>query len=390
MPAPHTIAVHLGDRSYTVTVGSGVLGMLGEVARRACPSARRACVIFDTGVPMMHVDAALGALEGADFGDNGGVVRLGFEPSERAKTLTSAECLLREIALARHERGDPIVVIGGGITCDVAGFVAATYRRGVPVIQCPTTLLAMVDASVGGKTGVNLEVGGAGERSLRKNMVGAFHQPAAVLADVDVLSTLDEREVRCGLAECVKHAMLSGGFGQGDLFELTLEYVRAARGLGDVAELVARNVSVKAGVVAADERESSGGVREALNLGHTFGHALETLPGLGLAAGDSSGLQHGEAVALGLRAAMGVSKRLGLVDRAYVKAVDGVLAAAGLPVRVWGMPDSSAVLERMRDDKKVRGGVLRLVLPRLGYRVEVAEVSDVGVVTAALDDLRGE
>ena len=384
----HTVPVRLADRSYDVVVGAGILVGVGEIARRACPATSgRAALIYDTGVPTDTTDLAATSLERAGWQ----VVRIAFDPSEDAKTLASADRLLRGIADSRHERGDPIVALGGGITGDVAGFVAAIYRRGVPVIQCPTTLLAMVDASVGGKTGVNLAAGESGGGLLRKNMVGAFHQPTAVLADVSVLATLDAREFRCGLAECIKHAIISGPWGQPDLMDFTQAGLEAilSRQPDALLDLVARNIAVKAAIVGVDERESPGGPRATLNLGHTFGHAIETLPELHLDGIGEGLVRHGEAVSLGLMAAAHLAARLGTVTSDYPQRLAELLATAGLPTRVSGLPDNAVVIERMGYDKKSQGGVLRLVIPASGCQAMVIEAPDAALVAEAIDSIRG-
>ncbi len=384
----HTVNVRLGDRSYEAHVGAGILEGLGEIAQRTCPaSSGRAALIHDTGLPAGTIDAAVASIARAGWR----VLRVPCEPREDAKTLASAEGMLRAVADSRHERGDPIIALGGGITGDVAGFVAAIYRRGVPIIQCPTTLLAMVDASVGGKTGVNLAAGHSGDGMLRKNMVGAFHQPTAVIADVEVLATLDAREFRCGLAECIKHAMISGPWGQPDLMDFT-----QAR-LGDVLsrkpealiDLVARNIAVKAAIVGVDEREDPGGPRTTLNLGHTFGHAIETLPALRLDGIGEGPVHHGEAVSLGLVAAANLGARLGSVTADYPRQLSELLASVGLPTRVGGLPDSAAVIERMGFDKKSHGGVLRLVIPASGCQAMVIDAPDPSLVAVAIDAIRG-
>ncbi len=311
---------------------------------------------------------------------------IGVVPSEHAKSLATLERVLRAMAASRMERDCVVVGLGGGVVTDLAGFAAAVYQRGVPVVQAPTTLLAMVDASVGGKTGVNLKVG----RHLRKNLVGAFHQPRLVVADVGALASLPGREFACGLAECVKHGMLgrtAGGPGK-DLLawtEANLERV-LDREEAALIELVRRNVAVKAAVVGGDEREErSGGGRAILNLGHTFGHAMETLPKVRGVSGAgrqsrSPGLKHGEAVGLGLLAATATAECLGMVDATLRARIEGLLRRIGLPTRVAGLPDDRVLHERMLGDKKVRGGRLRLVLPAGVGVVRVVDAPPDGAV----------
>ncbi|GJM18720.1 MAG: 3-dehydroquinate synthase [Phycisphaeraceae bacterium] len=365
---------------------------MGERVRAALgDGATRAFVVVDANVPGEHVNTLTGSLDRAGFGAQ----TTSFDPTEKVKTIATAQRVLESLAATGQDRGDPVVALGGGIVGDVAGFVAATYRRGVPVVQCPTTVLAMVDASVGGKTGVNLEVPGEGGERLLKNMVGSFHQPVAVVADVDVLASLPDRHVRSGLAECVKHAMIAQTISGEDLMswlETNADRV-LGRDPGAMTELVRKSVAIKADAVASDEREtapSSVGGRALLNLGHTFGHAIETLPGISPDPADPSRapLHHGEAVALGLVAACACSARLGMIDAAWSDRVRALLGRLGLPVAVAGLPGNGELLARMGHDKKVRAGVLRLVLPEGDGRAQVVEDPDPSAVEAGLDAIR--
>ncbi|MFN7020880.1 MAG: 3-dehydroquinate synthase family protein [Phycisphaerales bacterium] len=343
------------SRRYRVIVGIGALGRMPEWLREAVPRARRAAVFVDAGIEgQAAVSAVAVSLTGAGLEvvhDGSMVVR----PTEEDKSLLSVERMLERLAAARLDRGDVVVALGGGVLGDMAGFAAAVYRRGIAWVNCPTTLLSMVDAGVGGKTGVNLRHG----ESLKKNMVGAFWQPSLVVADVGVLGSLPDRELRCGLAECLKHGMLAADFGDARLGTWTSDNMARllAREPGWLVELVERNVAVKATVVGTDEREEAAesGGRALLNLGHTFGHVIETLPGLDV--------RHGEAVALGLVAACAAGHAMGLVDRAFVDRVIEVSRAAGLPTSVDGLPGDDALIALMQHDKKVAGGVLRLIVP---------------------------
>lgn len=381
-----TIHVDLGPRSYPVVVGPGQIDRLGALIRDRLGPVRACALVADVGVgedTIARARASLAALTRSAPP----VLRL--TPSEPSKSLGTLGEVLAFLSAARLARGEPVVALGGGIVGDLAGFAAATYRRGVPVVQCPTTLLAMVDASVGGKTGVNLEVGGA----LKKNMVGAFHQPALVVADPAVLTSLPERTFRAGLAECIKHGLIAGGLGLVTLVDEMAGLVRASLGRDPAAltALVSRNVELKALVVAGDEREeapSAAGGRALLNLGHTFGHAIETLPGLTLSGGSAGGVEHGEAVGLGIVAAATCSKAMGLLSDGDARAIVARVEAAGLPTRVGGLPDAEAVMELMRDDKKVSGSVLRLVLPVGVGWCRVVEGPEPGAVRAGIDALR--
>jgi 3-dehydroquinate synthetase len=298
------VRVELGARGYDVVAGVGILDRLGALVIKSGAGRRggRAMLISDEGLPRTTVAAAMRSLAQADLD----VSHLRLPATEADKSLATAHKIVLEMARARMDRSEPLITLGGGIIGDLAGFAAAIYRRGVPVVQCPTTLLSMVDASVGGKTGVNLAVG-EGPGSLKKNMVGAFHQPRLVAADVDTLTSLADRPFRAGLAECIKHGMIAGDWGDPGLLDWTIQAIPAAlaRDSATLTELVMRNVAVKAAVVGRDEREEAPqGGRALLNLGHTFAHAIETLPSLS-PDGDlnKAPLQHGEAVALGLVAA---------------------------------------------------------------------------------------
>lgn len=351
----------LPSRSYEVLIGRGLLGELGERAASLLPrSSKRAFLVADAGLPQALVDLTARSLVDAGLA----VSSVSIRAVEAGKSLDAASRLLERLASTKHERGDPVIALGGGITGDVAGFVASIYRRGVPVIQCPTTLLSMVDASVGGKTGVNLEADG----SLRKNLVGAFHQPVFVLIDTAAIDSLPDRQLRAALAECFKHGLIGHAVDPG-LFEWTERRLPAvlARDADTLAELVERNVRVKAWFVAGDEREEKPtheAGRMILNLGHTFAHAIETIPHLSPTSNPADApLHHGEAVSLGIIAACFTSASLGRLDPAAAERIRRVLDEAGLPSRVAGLPSDEDILAAMSHDKKVAGGRMRLVLP---------------------------
>lgn len=384
--AERTVKVDLGERGYDVVVGAGLLPGVGERMRSLFPAPRRRVFgIADAGLPAEWPAETRRSLTDAGFEFAGELL----QPSEEVKTLATAQRLLEQIAATRHERGEPMLALAGGVVCDVAGFVAAIYRRGVPIVQCPTTLLAMVDASVGGKTGVNLEV----EDRLLKNMVGAFWQPSLVVADVATLRSLPERHFRAGLAECLKHGIICGE-ADPDLFDWTLTNLDRALGHeeGILVELIARNIAVKARIVEGDEREtapSAAGGRALLNLGHTFAHAVETLPHVSPDQSEAHApLVHGEAVALGLVAAATTAERLGRVTAAQRDRVREAVEAAGLPSRVARLPASETLLASMGDDKKVAGGRLRLVVPVGSCGAEVVEAPPEDAVRAGLDAIR--
>ena len=379
--AHRTVRVNAASRGYDALVGAQLLTTLGERVKVVLPGAARAFVFADAGLGDQTVQTAVGSLDAS--GIKAGLRRI--QVSETLKSLHTLGEMLEHLTVARLERSEPVIAIGGGILGDTAGLAAASYRRGVPWINCPTTLLSMVDASVGGKTAVNIRAGG----TLKKNMVGAFHQPWLVLADTDTLKTLPDRMFRAGLAECVKHGLIGADWGDPDLFGWIDQNAAAIlrQDVGALSELIARNIAIKARVVATDEREEApdaAGGRALLNLGHTFAHAIEPMPTLS-PDGDPghAPLQHGEAVALGLVAACAAAAHapprpplphashpvhptpppLGTFDAGLTDRVRSLLVRLGLPVRVSGLPSAEAVLAAMGDDKKVASGKLRLVLP---------------------------
>lgn len=425
MPTPpqavERVRVPLGDRAYDVAVAPGLLDRLGELTSEALGHAPpRACLVVDDALPEAMVVRATASLHAA--GASVAVVRL--HATERTKSLVTLEHILRELAHTRHERRDPIVALGGGVVTDLAGFAAAVYRRGCSVIQCPTTLLAMVDASVGGKTGVNLQaahndhdeprhhharphrLGGTHEPhhepdtiGLLKNFIGAFHQPALVVADVDTLATLPERELRAGLAECIKHTLIAASTDPEHGPQLAERIERAVPGVlarepGACAAMVADNIRLKAGVVAGDERElapSAQGGRALLNLGHTFAHAIEPRPGLSPTTDPQDApLRHGEAVAVGCVAAAAASAAMGLGDERFVEGVRARFEAARLPTRLSGLPETDVLIRAMGHDKKVTAGRLRLVLPEPGARARVVESPPQDAVAAAWNAVRAD
>jgi 3-dehydroquinate synthase len=390
------VEVDLADRGYEVRVGTGVLASAGQSVRAIVgDDARRAFVVVDTGVPERFVLSL-----NEDLASHGFEVCIAeITPSEKIKSIETYHRLLVEIASSNHTRIDPVIALGGGVVGDLAGFVAASYLRGVAVIQCPSTLLSMVDASVGGKTGFNLRVPDPdGEATLLKNFVGAFHQPRLVIADIALLESLDPRHRRYGLAECIKHGMIGaglGGGGHGGLLDWMIEHLDAISGFEPttIEELVARNVALKAQVVAGDERESTsakGGGRMLLNFGHTFGHAIETLSGVSPDPSDPglSPLHHGEAVALGMVAACRVGAMLGLCDEALGHELVSMLDTVGLPTRVAGLPDSVEIVARMSRDKKAAGADLRVILPVGRGKCEIVRGVEPAVLAAGIDAIR--
>jgi 3-dehydroquinate synthase len=353
----------LEGHAYVVNVQPGLLREAG-MRLRQLSKANRVGVLTDANVSPKYLPALRESLGSAGFD----VVETSIAPGEEHKSLADLLPVYDAFLGARLERSTPVIGLGGGIVTDMAGFVAATILRGVPLVQVPTTLLAMVDASVGGKTGVNHAVG--------KNLIGAFHQPAAVLIDPDVLKTLPPRELRSGLAECIKHDVIRDAEG---FARLEREIDRASRlDIDYLTDLVAHNVAIKARVVEADPFER--GERAHLNFGHTFGHAIETVMEYRYA--------HGECVALGMAAATFAAVKLGMLPDDQRKRVLGVIEKAGLPTTAPQLP-VDRVIEAMSFDKKVRAGKVRFVLPdRIGH-VVIRDDVPADMIRAAVESLRG-
>jgi len=335
------ITVDLGRRSYDVIVGSGQLSEIGP-ATSALGDVQNVAVISDSNVSKLYGQKVLDSLRRAGLS----AAMLVFPAGEANKNLATYGRLMDELLALPGpiERSSLIVALGGGVVGDVAGFVAATALRGLRWLQCPTTLLADVDASVGGKTAVDHTTG--------KNLIGAFHQPAGVLIDVECLGTLSAQELRNGLAECVKHAVIRDA----DMLKFIEEHVdEILTCRSDVmTKLITRNVAIKAGVVAADEREA--GERAELNFGHTIGHAIEVLVGY-------DKMPHGPAVALGMLAACRIAQQRGLIDEAMTGRISAILERLALPVRCKQLAPEQ-VWQTMQHDKKARGGKVRMILPQ--------------------------
>jgi 3-dehydroquinate synthase len=349
-PRSETVPVVAGAAKYDVEIGWSTLDSLGE---RLQPL-RQPCSVA------VITNARVGALYGRRV--TASLRNAGFRPfvvtlpdGERYKTLRSADRVYDALVRRRFERRDLIVALGGGVVGDIAGFVAATYLRGVAYIQVPTTVVALVDSSIGGKTGVDHREG--------KNLIGAFHHPAMVFADVATALTLPKREYVAGLAEVVKYGMIANT----ELFGYLEEHVDAVLGgVPDVlVEVVRRSVAVKADIVRQDEREA--GLRRILNYGHTAGHVVETLTGY-------SAVRHGEGVAIGMDFAARLAAKLGLCDEALVKRQRVLLERFGLPTRLPKISPSRAI-QTMRLDKKVREGQVHFVLPRAVGQVVVEPVA---------------
>ncbi len=370
--------VELDDRGYNIHAGAGTLTAISNPLKEMHTNgARKAFIVLDTGVPQRFADQVVQAAQTVGLS----VTIASITPSEPIKSIQTYEHLLGQIASTGHSRVDPVIALGGGIVGDLAGFVAASYRRGVTVIQCPTTLLSMVDASVGGKTGFNLQISNPdGSQSLLKNLVGAFWQPSAVIADTDTLDSLDERQRRSGLSECIKHAMISAGVGHDGLLDWMLQNIDPITRFdqGIIGELVQRNVAIKASVVALDEREdtSRAGGRMLLNFGHTFGHAIETIACLSPDPSDPSKapLHHGEAVALGMVAACRAAQSHLNADPSIGDELCSLLEQVGLPTQVASLPPNDELITRMGHDKKATSETIRVIFPTA--RSQCSVVSD--------------
>ena len=360
-----TVRVNLAERSYDIEIGAGNLDQAGRfLAERG--RVTHAVVITDANVERPHAVRAAESLAEAEITVDLVVV----EPGEPTKSIAAATALWQKMLQLGADRKSVVVAIGGGVVGDLAGFIAATYARGIRFVQVPTTLLAQVDSSVGGKVGINLPKA--------KNMVGAFLQPLGVLIDTATLETLDGREYRAGLGEVVKYGVILDA----ELFDyLEANVAGLVRADHDVlGHVIARCCRLKADVVEQDEREESG-LRAILNYGHTFGHALEALLGYGE-------LLHGEAVAIGMLCASRLAERLGRVDAEFTARQRKLLSALDLPTDLPQL-DHDQILRTMMHDKKVQHGRLRFVLPaRMGHVELVGDVSP-DEVRAALKE-RGE
>ena len=353
-----SLSVALGERSYPIHIGAGLLDQ-GALYAPHLRSARVAVITNEVIAPLL-LGRARTALEGA----GARVTEIVLPDGEQTKAWPSLERIFDALLAARCGRDCLVVALGGGVIGDLAGFAAAIYQRGVDYLQVPTTLLAQVDSSVGGKTAINLPQG--------KNMIGAFHQPRAVIADVSTLSTLPDRELRAGLAEVVKH-----GFALDSAFVEWLEgniEQLARREPAALARAVRRCCELKAGVVSADEREA--GPRALLNFGHTFGHAIEAASGYGA-------WLHGEAVAAGMMMASELSQRLGLVAKSDVERVRALLKRAGLPITGPAIA-TARLLELMALDKKNLRGASRFVVLEAIGRAAVKDGVDARLVAEAI------
>jgi 3-dehydroquinate synthase len=357
-----SVRVNLGTRSYDIAITTGDAGV-GAFARTALPKSKLALVVADTNTAA-HGTAVEAALGTAGMHTGFAVVPAG-EGSKSPAQLAALYDALYDLAA---DRGTAVVAVGGGVVGDLAGYAAATYNRGLPLLMVPTSLLAMVDSSVGGKTGINHSKG--------KNLIGAFHQPAGVWIDTATLETLPEREFRSGLAEVVKYGViLDAAFF--DFLEANAAAI-LARDPTVLVEIIARSCRLKADVVEKDEREETG-LRAVLNYGHTFAHAFETVSGYGA-------WLHGEAVSAGMSCAAKLAEKLGRIGPDLRKRQNALLESFGLPVSPRGECGADELIAIMRRDKKAAAGRLRFVLPS---RIGAVELVDDVPESAVRDVLEG-
>lgn len=356
------VNVDLGDRSYDIFTGSGLLA--GGIPQLGKIVAKRKChIVSDTNVAGLYGEQLARTL-----GGHGAVISNStFQAGEQSKNFSTLENILRDMLNAGLDRGSLVVALGGGIPGDVAGFAAAIYMRGIDFIQIPSSLLAMVDSSVGGKTGIDLREG--------KNLVGAFWQPSLVAADIDMLKTLPERELRCGLAEIVKYGMITDE----DLFYLLENNISGLLGRDPelYTAIVARCCKLKADVVSQDEKES--GLRAILNYGHSFGHALEAVSDFTIG--------HGEAIAIGMCMAADLAVSQNMLSSGDAARQEQLLVKLGLPVR-YSKLNPETVTAAMSRDKKNRDGRLVLILPRAIGAVTIEKNIDRKLAAAAVENRR--
>jgi 3-dehydroquinate synthase len=359
-----TIRVALGARAYDIVIGRGLLASLGSRTAVLKPGAR-AAIVTDENVAALHLAAAKASLTAAGVGS----VDIVVPPGESSKSFANFERVCEALVAARIERGDVVIALGGGVVGDLAGFAAAVVRRGVDYIQVPTTLLAQVDSSVGGKTAIDSRYG--------KNLVGAFYQPILVVADTALLDTLPPREFRAGYAEVAKYGLL----GDADFFAWLEANAHEVFGGGPAREhAIAVSCRMKAAIVARDERET--GERALLNLGHTFGHALEA------SAGFSDRLLHGEAIAIGMSLALEFSARHQLMRMSDAERAIRHFSTVGLPTAIsevaGGAPGLNTLMDLIAQDKKVKRGKLTFILARGIGAAFVADDVDARDVSAFL------
>ncbi len=352
--------VSFGEQRYRVLIGKGLLRQVGSRVRKHLP--RKTCaIISDNNVAPLFADRVKQSLKSVEFGP----ILITIPAGEKSKTLEQAGAICDQMIAAGLDRQSFVIGLGGGVIGDISGFVAAIYHRGIPHVQIPTTLLAMVDSSIGGKTGVNTRDG--------KNLIGAVHHPLLVIDDLDVLKTLPKRELNQGFAEIIKHAIIADG----KMF-CSLQHWKATDAVA-LQQLIKRNIAIKSKIVARDERDQTG-ERALLNFGHTVGHAIER-------AGDYRKFLHGEALSLGIVAACAISMRKAGLPPDQRDAIIELLSQFGLPTRLPKNFVREKVFDALRFDKKFEGGKVRfIVTPRIGAARIVTDVTmeDIREVVAEL------
>ncbi|HMI56934.1 MAG TPA: 3-dehydroquinate synthase [Gemmatimonadaceae bacterium] len=343
----------------SIRISHGVLGEAGAIARELAP-AHRYAIITDSNVGPLYAKTVRAQLE------KGSADVLTIPAGESNKTRETWARLTDQMLAKRYGRDSAVIALGGGVVGDLAGFVAATFMRGIPVIQIPTTLVAMVDASIGGKTAVDTPAG--------KNLVGAFHPPAAVLVDPQLLATLPLREMRAGFAEIVKHGVIADDVYLREVASSVPEMLSAGGSVSDrMLSLIVRSVEIKAGIVSRDEREE--GLRKTLNFGHTIGHAVELVSGYSLL--------HGEAVAIGMALEGRLAEHIGVADSGTAATISEALQSAGLPTDLPPDIESDEVIEAMKADKKGVSGKTRFALP---LRIGAMAGAETGWTVSVSDD----
>lgn len=347
-----TLTVELGERSYCITIGRGAFSTLPEVLERLKASGTVG-LVTDRNVDAIYGNAIRELVSASGLRVATHVMQAG----EEHKRLARIEEISGTFLEAGLDRSSVVIALGGGVVGDVAGFAAAAFMRGIRFIQIPTTIVAQVDSSVGGKTGVNHPLG--------KNTIGAFHQPSSVIIDTTCLATLSDRELRAGLAEVVKHGVIADA----DLFSYMESNARdiLEKNLDALELPVVRSCEIKSGVVSKDEFESD--LRAILNYGHTFGHAIEAVT-------DYTTFLHGEAISIGMSCAAELAQQLGLVNGSFVQRQNQCLEQYGLPTR-WRELPVDATLDAMKHDKKARAGTLKFIVPdRMGHVVQRTDITD--------------
>ncbi|MDB4614667.1 3-dehydroquinate synthase [bacterium] len=373
MPEQTDVQVKLGNRAYDIAIRNDSMTGFSQFATRSMRTAfgddvsLRTCVVFDNNVEEPHANRVLKSLAA----DGWNVSQIGLPPGEATKCQQTISNIYDHLVNHQTDRKTLIIAVGGGVTGDAAGFAAASFNRGIPFLQCPTTLLAHVDSSVGGKTGINHPQG--------KNLIGAFHQPIGVYIDISTLQTLPDREYRSGLAEVIKYGViLDSGF-----FEYLEQNIDGLnnRDTDVMRHIIAVSCQLKADVVENDEYETTG-LRAVLNYGHTFAHAFEALS-------NYDQLLHGEAVAIGMVYASRLAGRLGRIPEAVTQRQIDLIAAVGLPTQLpQGMVLTvDDIMDRMKLDKKTVSGQLRFILPTQLGHVETVTDIPTGTVVQLLDDL---